>query len=226
MSAGTCTHPPTRMALCPPCAEGSGSYAYMTTLRAEPSIRWTKSSACPASDADDPLRRPELSSHADSVDLADARLQHLGREEWHLAPDDDWFTTVGHSAGWRLCCAKLAATRPVLTHAARKGPWVGSRGGFLADAEIARVQGIDLHSWVWPDPGFLRPALGNSMSATLVHRLLVRLVAVATGDVRLPDLCETGERQRQLLQLALRPERMLRTAVVQLDRWFRPRAAL
>ena len=48
----------------------------------------------------------------------------------------------------------------------------------------------------------MRPAVGNAMTGTLVHMLLMRLVAAATGDVPLPDQRESGERVERMLHEA------------------------
>ena len=90
------------------------------------------------------------------------------------------------------------AVVPALVRALSEGHWLGARGRPLSVPEAARCHGLLANEVVWPDARTTCFALlGNTMSAAVLDRIIVRLLApFVTWQLR--DLWETGAEQEAL----------------------------
>ena len=111
----------------------------------------------------------------------------------------DWVVNTHHSKRWTQEGSRPASCVPSLTFSHSAAPWLGSRGRPMTACELVRAQGLTFADYVWPEDilSVLR-LLGNTMSASVVCRILVRLLPLLDTSWVPSDPWEAGAAQRAL----------------------------
>ena len=119
-------------------------------------------------------------------------------DDWDWVVDDQmsrrWLAKIGRPKEWAPC----------LINSRRQGLWVGSRGRRLTLAEGCRLHGLApelLPQWKVPERLAWR-LLGNTMTCSVVQRLLCAALALSHPELQLVDHWATGAAH---LRLASRP---------------------
>jgi hypothetical protein len=146
---------------------------------------------------DDETRRPPGGNPIIAVDIAHERHALL------TAPLDDWVVNTHYSLRWILKSSRPTPHVPSLTFSQSSTPWIGSRGRRMTLQEVSRAQGIRSSLFKWPSAkGASLSLLGNTMTASIIHRIAVRLMS-CLGYNGISDAWQTGTAQDAIVADAL-----------------------